>query len=40
LRAELRASGVPFVDLRTGDESRDPVQAALAELRRLGAMPL
>jgi bifunctional enzyme CysN/CysC/sulfate adenylyltransferase subunit 1 len=40
LRAELRASGVPFVDLRTGDESRDAVQAALAELRRLGAMPL
>jgi len=40
LRAELRASGVPFVDLRTGDESRDAVQAALAELRRLRAMPL
>jgi len=40
LRAELRASGVPLAELRAGDDARDPVQAALAELRNLGALPL
>jgi bifunctional enzyme CysN/CysC/sulfate adenylyltransferase subunit 1 len=39
LRAELRASGVPLVELRAGDDARDPVQAALAELSSLGALP-
>jgi hypothetical protein len=39
LRAELRASGLPLVELRAGDHVRDPVQAALAELRGLGALP-
>ncbi len=38
-RAELRASGVPLVELRAGDDARDPVQAALAELSSLGALP-
>jgi len=36
LRAELRASGVPLVELRGGNDARDPVQAALAELSSLG----
>jgi bifunctional enzyme CysN/CysC/sulfate adenylyltransferase subunit 1 len=40
LRAELRASGVPLVELRAGDDAREPVEAALAELRSLGAMPV
>jgi bifunctional enzyme CysN/CysC/sulfate adenylyltransferase subunit 1 len=39
LRAELRASDVPLVELRGGDDARDQIQLALAGLARLGAIP-
>jgi bifunctional enzyme CysN/CysC/sulfate adenylyltransferase subunit 1 len=39
LRAELRASDLPLVELRGGDDARDQIQLALAGLGRLGAIP-
>jgi hypothetical protein len=37
---KVASTGAPFVELPAGDNARDPVQDALAELRSMGAMPL